>query len=581
MPRGRKPGPGTAEEKAAIRREKVRLNVQAYRKRKAAAEKGNETERKPNLRWVEDTKWQNEYEHQRRAVPLLDSSSDVSSAISQSNTDSEDTPSTPGTSLVSVSPRMSLTPDAGKQYSLSVLAAFPERFLPTQLSLPSMEDVQTLRTPCALWVTTATRQARMQDSGALYDALHAIVLAVMGMEHQRPDIQVHASQLYSRSLMKTRRSLAPILTSDAAATTTDVLNLLLACHAAAVYELLVNGSLSDMLRHVTGIGMLIEHQRGCPDFPTLAGNSLVEEYRMMEIHFCLLERRLSMVGRLAKYKDVLQDAPPQEAILDTEIGLVARLLNLADQILPIMVELDSYTPSKPATAGQLMKLVQIALSLHSQLDAWSSFLHDQSFPGSPRSDSSSDKTEPVDLTQITQYELASCLLFSLSYDLHALGVCIEAVEALWKRTTNLDASNLKKPSVQILRLRTQLLQVAGGILELMPYFFQVDKGIIGRSIAIWPLEAVWKALDTESQRLKHDERICDQTVVSADFESRTAASKALVNKYYKLCRQSGRSAHSYGLPLLEERPLVDEGQISSGSSVSDAEHSKDRMQSIG
>src|SRR5689334_2064426 len=37
MPRGRKPGAGTPAEKAAARREKVRLNVQAFRKRQKAA----------------------------------------------------------------------------------------------------------------------------------------------------------------------------------------------------------------------------------------------------------------------------------------------------------------------------------------------------------------------------------------------------------------------------------------------------------------------------------------------------------------------------------------------------------------
>lgn len=569
MPRGRRPGPGTAEEKAAIRREKVRLNVQAYRKRKAEAEKGSAAASRPNLRWVEDTKWQSEYEQQRR----ISSSSDTSGYTSPrtpslSQTDYEN-PEIEVDSALALTPRLSITPDSGKQYSLSLLAAFPDRFLPSQLSLPSMEDVQTLRTPCALWVTTASKQARMQESGALNDVLHAIGLAVMSMEIQRPDIRVNAQHLYTRSLMKTRRSLAPILSSNRTATKSDILNLLLACHAAAVYELLVNGSLPDMHRHVMGIGQLIEHQRKMPDFPALAGDSLVEEYRMMEIHFCLLERRLSMVGRI-KQQDDAEELSPKHAAVDPEVGLVARLLNLADQILPIMVELDSYTPSRPATAGQLMKLVQMALSLHAQLDNWSNFLHDRSFPASPKSDVSSDTSDPVDLAQITQYEFASCYLFSLSYDLHAIGVCIEAAEALWKRTRT-ETPHLSKPSNQILLLRTKIVHVAGAILELMPYFFQHDKGIIGRSIAIWPLEAVWKALDTESQRLAFDERVCKFTNVSEDFKVRTRSDRALLIKYYKLCRKTGRSANSFGLPLLEDRPLEEESTIIELSESSDGE----------
>jgi hypothetical protein len=581
MPRGRRPGPGTAEEKAAIRREKVRLNVQAYRKRKQEAQKGSAEESKPNLRWVEDTKWQNEYEQQRKSCGSASESSYGSPAASNtSRSELDDTDSDASKAVVIAAPRFSITPDPSKQYVLSLLGAFPERFLPNQLSMPSMGDIQTLRTPCALWVTTATKQARMQESGALNDVLQAIVLAVMGMEHQRQDVQVHAQQLYVRSLTKTRRSLMPILSNDKAATTSDVLGLLLSCHAAAVYELLVNGSMTDMLRHITGIGNLIEHQRDLPDFPALTGNSLVEEYRMLEIHFCLLERRQSTIGRINEHKLAAQKITPKQGVVDTEVGPISRLLNLADQILPIMVELDSYTKHRPATAGQLMGLVQTALSLHSQLDAWSGFLHDQSFPASPKSDNSSDTDDPVDLSQITQYEFASCYMFSLSYDLHAVGVCVEAVEALWKRTQNLNGPRLIKPSAQILLLRTKALQVAGAILELMPYFFQADKGIIGRSIAIWPLEAVWKALDTESQRLAFDELVCIHTSVADEFKVRTQADRALVAKYYKLCRKTGRSAHSFGLPLLEERSLREEGASMIELHLKDTMYSKSRITSL-
>ncbi|ETN41138.1 uncharacterized protein HMPREF1541_03073 [Cyphellophora europaea CBS 101466] len=577
MPRGRRPGPGTAEEKAAIRREKVRLNVQAYRKRKAQSERDTSDPPRTNLRWVEDTKWQNEYK-QQRLTPQQEDEEDsgyASPATTLTLSSDQDASST----MVYASPRTLRAPDPEKQYSLSLLAAFPERFLPNQLSLPLYQDVQTPRTPCALWVTTATKQARMQESGALTDVLHAIVLAVTGMDHQRTDIQIRAQQLYTQSLVKTRRSLAPVLANNQVATKTDILNLILSCHAAAVYELLVNGSLTDMLRHVTGISLLIEHQRHMADFSSLAGDSLVEEYRMLEIHFCLVQRRLSTIGRI-KQMSTNENLPFKESVAHSETGLVTRLLNLADQILPIMVELDSYTQTNPATAGQLMKLVQLALSLHAQLDAWSTFLHGQSFPASPRSESSFDASEPLDLSQITQYEFASCYMFSLSYDLHAIGVCIESVEALARRTKNTHHAELAKPSAQILLLRTKNLAVAGSILELMPYFFQRDKGIIGRSIAIWPLEAVWLSLDAENQRLDWDEDVCNAKNISGDFKHRTRENKVLVAKYLSMCRQTGHRARSFGLPLLQERPLDEEADILAAGTTAAAEDSKGRVQSI-
>lgn len=554
MPRGRRPGPGTAEEKAAARREKVRLNVQAYRKRKHAAEKDKQPAKDTSLKWVKNTKWQLEYEQHSR--------SDHSSDTDQSMPDGFVADSKADeicTELVVQTPQMYNTPEIGKQNSLQILAMFPERFLPDQLSLPSMFDVTTIRTPCALWVMTAVRQALRKESGALNDVVHSIVLSMMGMEQGRPEFAVEAQRLYTRSLNKTRRSLGPILSNNFRANKNDILDVFLSCHAAAIYELMVNGSTVDMRRHVHGIGLLIEHERKMPDFPTVAGNSLTEEYRMFEIQYCLLDRTPTTNFRLKRATPDSTKMSHSEAIVNAEVGLIPTLLDLADQIPPIMVELDSFKDGVTPTAGQLMKLVQQALSLHSQLDSWSTFLYRQAFPNSPQSDASTDNAEHLDLGQITQYEYVSCYLFSLSYDLHALEVCIEAVSALALRTTNSinGGPAVVKPSAQQQLLRTKCLGVAGTILELMPYFLQNDKGIIGRSIAMWPLEAVWKVLDSESDRLRWDEHVTSVLNVSTDFKNKIKVNRLLLEKYYRTCQQSARRARGYGLPLIKEREIDD------------------------
>ena len=125
MPRGRRPGPGTAEEKAAARREKVRLNVQAYRKRKHAAEKDHVKcdTKDSDLKWVEDTKWQHEYEQRVRP----DQPSDTDADDEHSKTSAVSTPSrvsdvgdNTSTELIPVvqTPQMYNTPALGKQNSL-------------------------------------------------------------------------------------------------------------------------------------------------------------------------------------------------------------------------------------------------------------------------------------------------------------------------------------------------------------------------------------------------------------------------------------------------------------------------------
>lgn len=307
MPRGRKPGPGTAEERAAARRERVRLNVQAFRKRKSDLVSGKQQDPSTTLRFIEDTRWQHQLQ---RLSPSSDSRTSTEEKSDTSKDDSStyqtsDTSSTPSqdravavyrrpaVSTLFSHPRDSIT------YTNQLYALLPDRFLPERVVLPTSDsDLDHVRTPCSLWITTACKLAHEQSNSALKDVVMAVSLALVAMEQPREDLRVASQRLYSRSLAKTRGGLDRVMTEHANLTSTELQALFLSCHASAIYEMLVNGSAVDTKRHVNGIGLLIEQQRQHPEFPALIGEALLEEYRMLEINFSLLHRQLSVSNRL-------------------------------------------------------------------------------------------------------------------------------------------------------------------------------------------------------------------------------------------------------------------------------------------
>ncbi|KIX00280.1 uncharacterized protein Z518_10419 [Rhinocladiella mackenziei CBS 650.93] len=508
-------------------RMQVRLNVQAYRKRKKTGKKVDEGD----LRWVPNTRWQNTYQHQ---TSIRQSSSNSRAAL-------------PGTRLLTVpvrahvagkttlthgdvfaTPRLS---NPARAYTSALLATFPERFLPTQVSLPETDDVDALRTPCALWITTAVKQAREPDSGALNDILHSIVLAIIGLERDGVDNALYARQLYLRSLTKIRGELAAIIKRDQHVKEGRMLNLFLSCHAATVYELLVNGSMPDMLRHVLGIGFLIEHLYGLPQFPRLLGHCLLEEYRTLEIQFCLLERRLSTANRL-------------------------RSMERSGR----MTKSPSGVASSGGIIGGTRSLQRSDISSRSPACRRAFFTF-----SSPRTPS--DSAHHVDVARAIHYDYAICYLFSLSFDLRALETWIDAAAALDSRGDERPPS-ISRHLAEAISLRTQLLGIAGGILELLPFFLQDDKGIIGRSMPIWPLEIAWSMLERESDRSTREDETYESHL-SCELKHQVNQNNKSVAKYFTHCERIARKIRAYGLSLVVERPVVQESHEEEARDKSD------------
>ena len=161
----------------------------------------------------------------------------------------------------------------------------------------------------------------------------------------------------------------------------------------------------------------------------------------------------------------------------------------------------------------------------------------------------------IDTKNIYSYDYACSWLFGLSYEIVALEEAVEATTLLSEDRTR-QVRHKSDPifiSYNIDTLHAKLIDSAGKLAQLMGYFFQVEQGIIGRSLAIWPLEACWNALDNEWARLQ-----TGSTELSLDDGddvafTETDRRRAAIQKYLRLCRNAAANAKSYGLPLMKER----------------------------
>lgn len=587
MPRGRKPGPGTPEERAAARRERVRLNVRAFRLRKQGITENAEAKSNNTLKWVENNKWQQQVQlhspvDQQSPDDASDSYTFVSEKPSSQATGSDDESSetlvvqhkwSPGSSMLVV-------PNESSTYATQLYTLLADRFLPKRLALPSSDvDDHSIRTPCALWITTALDLAHNQSNSGLTDVLLSITLAMVAQERSRDDLLVECHRMYSRSLAKTRIGLQRIIDDNKKLSSSDIQSLFLACHAASIFELMVNGSLADMTRHVNGIGFMIEQQQNHSEFPTLVGERLLEEYRMLEMAFCIMHRTLSVSNRMKATK---KGKTKNQKSVSRRRGasIFSDVLDLANEIPPFMVKLDvlqaqstrpDFSPQPVYNVAELTDIIRQLLAIHSRVSSWSLYMRLQATSSrtDPESFDEEMQAPVIDMAQLKRFEFVCHWLFCLSYEVAALQTAIQALEMLATRNPSpIGIANsigvnapgekedmvLLKDMVSSRTLRRDLIQTTSKILQLMPYMFSDESGFIGRSIGVWPLEPAWASLESEWMKLSKEEM--DIATLSSPIDEEKnfiAENKQQVARQLKLCKDAAKQAKSWGLPLWYDR----------------------------
>ncbi len=499
MARGRPLGNFQDDEKVTLRREKVRLNVQAHRQRQKERrhlEAVNEP-CPPKFRWVSETKRSllgKSYNRPRRPSPLPTC---------------RESPSILPVSLLS-------EPNPEKQYTLALLGMFRTRFLPERVTLPQTHAAATekrLTTPCALWIVKGYDLAAMQDSAVVTGIFRALGLAILAAEQQRVEIQALSLHTYHQTLSAISRKLKSI-TDGGSLHISDYLAIFLSCYATAMYEMNVSVSLPRMFDHVRGLGSVLVHRSLQSGSIPREWHDLTDEYRLLETVFCLTYREPSVLTgtNIGRYGRASTDANSKWDPEPPETSQIGGLVFIARHIPPVMAHIDclkaprsSFLPLLDGTREAIHSL----LCILTQLEHWSVEFLRQSASTILESEAYTCGRGNLEFPGL---EVASAWNFWLSFKAHALENYVSLLETTGSPQQGHDTfehcdfgedssgaqSNASYKGITA--ARSELLATVQLLIRSMPYLLEADLGYIGKSFIAFPLETVRLVLRNELER---------------------------------------------------------------------------------
>lgn len=587
MGRGRPPKPGTVEEKAAARRERVRNNVRALReRRKIEATLVNNVISADQIKieWREPRK------------ESEDDNSGKSSGGSVSPTDCTDTSfitssdSNRGMALLLVCERngakvvLPTNLDNKSPYTTALLATMRQNFLPDTIYLPPAinntaakpwESEHFLWTPCAFWVTTAFAKASSQETSLLKSCLLAIGMIMKSLEFQDNSLKLMALEMYRRALGGIRKSLDTLM-SDKSPAPKDPVSLYLSCHAAAMFELILNSDLSATMQHLRGVSQLICHLGDGRDED---GQSiawlLLQDYRFAEMALCL-KYRYSSYSSIKRYEfekktfgRLSLSNRSSSAHGHGSHNLLVKVTDIADRISAIMVKLDSIRSQmhRPDAAVRLRQLLEslnviwdIFTDLHSKLRSHYGPTFVDEDVGAEGPAPGSFKFKTFDIGAAWCYNLmtqAYCLETSVDAAnlLLQLKRSSKSVSPFYSTESNLDDDEVVDiliddfvSEARVHDLRRLHRVVCIKLTQCLQYFLQADKGITGQALAIFPLDAALGQLDIEMARLELDLQKAERGSNDADEIRMINENLASLADAKDFCGKLQDRAKAFGLP---------------------------------
>ncbi|KAK5082725.1 hypothetical protein LTR05_006605 [Lithohypha guttulata] len=589
MGRGRPPKPGTGEERAAARRERVRNNVRALRerRRKETATLKAVSADHSRVRWLSDSTLL------KSSPNNIDGSiTDVDAVESSEVSSAQELDAAAGSLPLAnrfAYPKILLpfSIDTKASYAFALLATMRQSFLPDSIHLPPAignanvrpwESKQYLWTPCAYWVTSAFKRASVQEVSVLKTCLLAIGVLLKSLEFQDTSLKVLALEMYRRALQGIRKSLEPLLKNNLQRPK-DAVSLYLSCHAAAMFELMLSSDFSATMRHLRGVSQLVCH---LGDGSDQEGQSiawlLLQDYRFAEMGLCMKYRYTSFSS--LKRQQFESNNLGQARCLNrptTEHGhgshnLLVKISDLADDISAIMVQLDSIRPlmHKPNIPDKIQRLLRDLNLIWDRFEGlhdclitvYGTFLFRDISAEGPESGSMRFKT----------FDIGAAWCYNLMTQLHCLETSIDAVQLFLQLGKRSDSATLSPERLgteeadevnlgfadgpitleKLHDLRRIQRAVCTQLTQCLHYFLQTDKGIIGQALAIFPLDAVVIMLAAERSRLFSDLSEAESAGQSNEMVYGIRQDMAKIVDAESFCRKMQDRARAFGLPSFAE-----------------------------
>lgn len=560
--RGRPPQPGTAEEKAALRREKVRLYVKAHRERKktatglsSASEERSEprSSSSPSSSIIKDRVERNHESEDAFSVKSARSESGSEEEIDRRDGNLSPAHRFARTPTGARSPNSTLAvmrPQGGKEFAVALMGAFRGQFLPPSVCVPARQEFGSeLVTPCSVWITNAYGIALKQDSGALKSTILAVGLALTGAQYQDDRLKLASLDVYRKALRQVRTDLKPL----EAGQTTNYLIPYLTCLAAAMYEMVHDGFSANIVKHVTGAISLMELLPRDTNISHLLSDLLLEDLCMWEIVFALKNRYPSRLRSLRQHKgNRAYRVAGESQTTSCNATILGDLLDAADEIPTIMARMDQLRAEPHSDLkyreyeAEMRKLSRIIISL----DEWAVRFHLRFGPIYVQVDSTTNGSDPSTQSfRFVSYEVAASWVYCLTFLVCVVEANIEALTEvlrlhgsrqspsaafdatmgpqrvidivsqvqqptgyeMWHERTGIvpqiqpglhSNHDFLRNKMNDLRskLRTNLTQ----LIEAMCIFIPQPKGIIGQSLVLFPLNRCKFMLKKEQVMLQED-----------------------------------------------------------------------------
>ena len=502
---GRPRIPGTEEERAAARREKVRENVRAHRRRQRERRASEQSETPPE---APESSQIHEFRPTKPAPELEESEifSEPESIEEQNAIEGHDTRETQSApaAIPSVLPLVLQYPrqrfevtftsqgnqvtwdvpspmrfEVGPSYAGAFVAAFHDRSTST---VPRSEDLsinETMRIEicCYTWTTILTIQA-VSGKGAMFkDALLATALCLLSTESNNRDMAMQAMMTQERALRSLRREFELFVYTQDPQKAALLSATAIAC---SISELVLNKSWEGFAIHLKGIGALMMNA-GPASLSSTAARDDFYGFRALQAPFSFLERKSRFLTQPEWTNFSWKETHPAAN------HPMHTLLDIAFQI-PVQMELHDNTPNhnQAESLAQLAKIEAII----SQLDAWHKNLI-------ATYSNSIYTLEPAIWTGL-QAEIFNFHneAIAISYTLYT-GVLISAF-SLFRQV----AEGLKDYDERVNFIITSALdeslkwsRIACQCLE---YFFARGQGVVGKTMALFPFDCAWMAfLDAE------------------------------------------------------------------------------------
>ena len=494
MPPGRRRFILTLEERKAIRRQKVRAYVQAYRQRKKEQEANQ-----PHSPNGSDSSASEE------AISLL-------SETYNGGWETEPTRDIfpiPGPSLnkeakfpINLPFKITLGPNDTNTF----IAVFPGNTasITGQSSTDGPRQIK-VGIYFSFWTTRFAYDIDSPEGEILNDAIVSMALQQVSLDKDDQDMSVRALDLQTKSMRKLRDGFDAYLQSKECG---SFYQLSATALIFAASELLVTKSWLNFSQHLSGVGALIEHS-GLDSLGSVAAKDNYFGYRSVQVLWSLMTRKTSF---LAQPEWCYFPGREQHKLANHPFQ---KLVDIAYQVPAHMVAFDNFQDRElPWLVSQMHGLLRI----ESQLDQWKSILpktYSQSlFPTIPPAweglhFESIEFCNPVE---------AVCFMFFAGVKL--------TVEVLWMQLIREAAEHNLSPSTTLMEKASESFSWARTVCQSVEYFFARERRVVGNGHVLYAFAAAWDTFLELSRNHDMDLQIelnwCKETAKKLeDLESAT------------------------------------------------------------